>query len=309
MRTKTPATAQSAVRAQRGAHQQRPVSASDALDELNSISGVIGPIRARQPICWVSLRDRGHWLKMCTEPYGPETSGACPRHLSTCTVPPGPTPGASLLMTFTQAVRSALGNYATFSGRARRSEYWWFYLFTILVGLVTSVVDAVLNTAFNNEIGIVGTIISLALLLPSLAVTARRLHDTGRTGWWMMLPVVPLLTTIVVGFAAVLAAVFSTDTDGTPAVALIVLLVASALLTLVAFITVLVFLCLDSNHGPNKYGPTPKQPPPMLPTESGGYYPPDVYSSEPPSPGNGEPYGYPQQSPTPPNPGSYRPQA
>lgn len=202
-------------------------------------------------------------------------------------------PESILLMTFTQAIRSVLSGYATFSGRARRSEYWWFYLFTILVGLVSLVIDAVLDTAFNNEIGIVGTVTSLVLLLPSLAVTARRLHDISRTGWWMLLPLVPLVATIVVGFVAVFSALFSTDADGTPAVAVIVLLVACVLLTLAASITLIVFLCLDSHPRPNKYGPSPKQPP-MLPTGPGGYHPPTEYSS---------PYGpQPQAGPYPPHP-------
>ena len=61
-------------------------------------------------------------------------------------------------MTFTQAVRTVLSNYALFSGRARRSEYWWFYLFTVLVGVVTTAVDAVLNMVFSNDLGIVGTV-------------------------------------------------------------------------------------------------------------------------------------------------------
>ena len=209
-------------------------------------------------------------------------------------------------MTFTQAVRSVLSNYATFSGRAARSEYWWFYLFSILVSLATSVVDAVLSTAFHNQIQIVGTISNLALLLPSLAVTARRLHDTGRTGWWILFPVVSTLATIVVAFGTVLSAVFRTGTDGTPAVALTVLLVACVLIMIAAFITLLVFLCLGSDPGPNKYGPSPTQQP-MGPTGPGGYYPPSGYG-QPHAPGYGQPYGYPQQPPAPPAPGFYPPQ-
>jgi uncharacterized membrane protein YhaH (DUF805 family) len=191
-------------------------------------------------------------------------------------------------MTFTQAVRSALTSYATFSGRARRSEYWWFYLFTLLVGVATSLIDALLNAAFNNEIGIAGVITSLALLLPTLAVTSRRLHDTGRTGWWMLLPAIPLVATIVVAIAALFSVLFSADAGGTPAPALIALLVACVLLTLTAGIVLTVFLCLNSSPGPNKYGPSPK--PAMLPTGSDGYYPPAGYGSpyasleQPPAP-------------------------
>jgi uncharacterized membrane protein YhaH (DUF805 family) len=210
-------------------------------------------------------------------------------------------------MTFTQAVRSVLSNYATFTGRARRSEYWWFYLFNILLGIATSVVDGILNTAFNNDIGIVGTVTSLALLLPSLAVTARRLHDTGRTGWWMLLPVGPGLATIAVGFVDAFAALFSGDANRVPLMgALTLVFLACGLLTLAASIVLLVFLCLDSKPGPNKYGSSPKQPP-MLPTGQGGYYPPPGYAPQPPAPGYGHPYGYPQQPPpAPPTPGPYR---
>ena len=210
-------------------------------------------------------------------------------------------------MTFTQAVRSVLSKYATFSGRARRAEYWWFYLFTILVGIASSAIDAVLNTAFNNEIGAVNTLTSLGLLLPSLAVTARRLHDTGRTGWWMLLPVVPLLATIVVGSATVFATVFRTDTDGALPAALVVLFVVCLLITIAASITLLVFLCLDSKPGPNKYGPSPKQLP-MPPTGPGAYYFPGGYGPQQPGLGYGHPYGHPQQPPASPSPDLYPPQ-
>ena len=191
-------------------------------------------------------------------------------------------------MTFTQAVPLVLKSYATFSGRARRSEYWWFYLFTLLVGIATSVIDAVLNAAFNNEIEIVGAITSLVLLLPTLAVTARRLHDTGRSGWWMLLPTIPLVATVVAAIAVVFSLLFSADV-GTPAPALIALLAASVLLTLTAGIILIVFLCRDSSPDPNKYGPSPKQSA-MHPTGSDSYYPPTGY---------GSPYGSWQPPPTP----------
>lgn len=210
-------------------------------------------------------------------------------------------------MTLTQSVGSVLSQYATFSGRARRAEYWWFYLFTVLVGLAASAVDAALNTAFNNEIGIVGTVTSLGLLLPTIAVTARRLHDTGRTGWWMLLPVFPILATIVVGSLATFAIVFSPDADGTVAAVIIMILVGCLLTTFAALITLLVFLCLDSNPGPNRYGPSPKQPPMPPAGPSGYYYPPTGHSPQHPVPGYGQPHGYPQQPPVPPPSGFYPP--
>jgi uncharacterized membrane protein YhaH (DUF805 family) len=79
-------------------------------------------------------------------------------------------------MDFVQAIKSCLGQYATFSGRASRSEFWWFFLFQVLVMAATSMLGDVING-----------IASLALLLPALAVGTRRLHDIGRTGWWQLL--------------------------------------------------------------------------------------------------------------------------
>ena len=79
-------------------------------------------------------------------------------------------------MDFVQAIKSCLGQYTTFSGRASRSEYWWFFLFQVLVMVATGMLGDVING-----------IASLALLLPALAVGARRLHDIGRTGWWQLL--------------------------------------------------------------------------------------------------------------------------
>ncbi len=80
------------------------------------------------------------------------------------------------------AVSACLTKYSTFSGRACRSEFWYFYLFCLFVGWGASFVDVALNTG-----EIVSLIINSALLLPSLAVSSRRLHDTGRSGWWILL--------------------------------------------------------------------------------------------------------------------------
>lgn len=79
-------------------------------------------------------------------------------------------------MNFGQAISSCLSQYATFSGRASRSEFWWFFLFQVLVQIAAATLG---NT--------VAALISLVLLLPALAVGARRLHDIGRSGWWQLL--------------------------------------------------------------------------------------------------------------------------
>lgn len=192
-------------------------------------------------------------------------------------------------MTFVQAVQSALGSYATFSGRSRRSEYWWFYLFTIVVGIIATGIDTLLNAVFDNAVGVVGLVTSLAVLLPSWAVTVRRLHDTGRTGWWLLVPLMLLLALIAVAFAAVFVVVlnFGSGDEGLVTWLVTVPLIVLGPLTIASVITLLVFLCLDSKPGLNKYGPSPKEPTP--PVGPYGYYPQAPYGPGPQTP----PYQYP----------------
>ena len=98
-------------------------------------------------------------------------------------------------MGFGDAIRSALTNYATFAGRASRPAFWWFALFLLLVQVAASFVDYALF-ASEGRFGVVAPIVSLALFLPYLAVGARRLHDTNRSGWWLLLAFVPVIGTI-----------------------------------------------------------------------------------------------------------------
>ena len=114
----------------------------------------------------------------------------------------------------------ALKKYATFSGRARRKEYWFFVLFYVLISIVAAVID-VMTGSFDSTMGMgmLGLLVALALLIPSLAVAVRRLHDTDRSGWWVLLCLIPLI----------------------------------------GGIWLLVLLCLDSTPGENQYGPNPKE--------------------------------------------------
>ncbi|MBY8872021.1 DUF805 domain-containing protein [Micromonospora sp. PLK6-60] len=119
------------------------------------------------------------------------------------------------------AVKSVLSQYAGFRGRARRSEYWWFFLFTLILGIVAGILDSALGTDFGSEpgsTGVIGLIVGLALLLPTLAVAVRRLHDTDRSGWWLLIGFVPLVGGIVL----------------------------------------LVFFAIDGTRGSNRYGADPK---------------------------------------------------
>ena len=94
-------------------------------------------------------------------------------------------------MSFTEAVRTCLSKYTTFTGRARRPEYWWFVLFGIGIYIVAAILDAITKTP------IFVIVAALALLLPSLAAAVRRLHDTSRSGWWYFISLVPLIGGII----------------------------------------------------------------------------------------------------------------
>jgi uncharacterized membrane protein YhaH (DUF805 family) len=92
----------------------------------------------------------------------------------------------------------ALTKYAVFSGRSRRMEYWYFVLFNLIVFIVLGLIDTLLGT-FNvvQGVGLLSGIYSLAVIIPTLAVTVRRLHDIDRTGWWIFINLIPLIGTIV----------------------------------------------------------------------------------------------------------------
>ena len=90
-------------------------------------------------------------------------------------------------MTFQESIKVCFGKYADFSGRASRSEYWWFMLFLVLASLATSMISPIPSGLF-----------SLGTLLPALAAATRRLHDTNRSGWWQLIAFVPVIGFIVI---------------------------------------------------------------------------------------------------------------
>lgn len=94
-------------------------------------------------------------------------------------------------MNFRIAIIKCFMLYAIFSGRAKRAEFWWFFLFCMIVGLMGSVIDTALglDAAIGGN-GVFTTLIQLATFLPSIAVGSRRLHDTNRSGWWQLLWIV-----------------------------------------------------------------------------------------------------------------------
>lgn len=100
-------------------------------------------------------------------------------------------------MDFKTAVRTCFKKYATFDGRATRSEFWWFILFVFLVQAATNILDAMLFGTGGLTGQPISFIVSLVLMLPVIAVGARRLHDIGRSAWWLLLALLLIIGTLV----------------------------------------------------------------------------------------------------------------
>jgi uncharacterized membrane protein YhaH (DUF805 family) len=97
-------------------------------------------------------------------------------------------------MTFVESIKAVLTNYAGFTGRASRSEFWWFFLFTVIVSAIFSTLS---GGNSSNFFGILGAVANIALLVPSLAVGVRRLQDIGRSGWYLLFAFIPLVGIII----------------------------------------------------------------------------------------------------------------
>ena len=113
-------------------------------------------------------------------------------------------------MGFIQAIKVCLSKYVVFSGRATRSEYWWFVLFVVLANVVLAFLDAAIfgpNPETGESSNVLNSVFQLAVLLPMLAAGWRRLHDTGRPGWYLLLPMALGVATMVMLLSGV--AVFS----------------------------------------------------------------------------------------------------
>lgn len=143
-----------------------------------------------------------------------------------------------------------LQQYANFSGRAPRAEYWWFALLYLAISLFALAADLSLGFVETKQTITVGLIVSIALFLPSLAVSVRRFHDLNMSGWYVLMPLVPVL--IIIGMFL------------TP-VGWVMLLVGGsaftgavmALVFLVTFLKYLGYMVSEGNRGPNLYGPSP----------------------------------------------------
>ncbi|MBX3515205.1 MAG: DUF805 domain-containing protein [Xanthobacteraceae bacterium] len=154
-----------------------------------------------------------------------------------------------MAMSFGEAIGETFFNYMNFRDRASRAEYWWWMLFAFIVSIVAAVLDFAIFRGW--EMGPFGLVIGLALFFPSLTVTVRRLHDIGRSGWWILLPIACWFLL----FGAFIAALSANPFNPFQGTGLVLILVAS-LLTLVSFIVIyIVFGIIPSNPGNNRYGP------------------------------------------------------
>lgn len=109
---------------------------------------------------------------------------------------------------------SAWEKFGVFSGRSRRAEYWYFCLFNLIIGIILGIIGG----QFGNGVNLLSSLFSFATIIPGLAVSVRRLHDVGKSGWMLLITLIPLI----------------------------------------GMIWLLVLLATDSNPGDNKYGPNPK---------------------------------------------------
>lgn len=173
-------------------------------------------------------------------------------------------------MGFRKAISTCFRNYATFSGRASRAEYWWFFLFCLMGNLVAGVIDNALFRAASLGVwsgageagfraesdGPVGILFSLAVLLPSLAAGWRRMHDTGRSGLFLVYPLLVMLgISVFMGTFGGPAMAMGGPASGLAGIVLAV----SVLVLILSPLLVLWWLTRPSQPGNNTYGPNPHE--------------------------------------------------
>ena len=179
---------------------------------------------------------------VCGTEFRPSTRfcGVCGASLETGSIgyPSDGSPTDNPMVGFGLAIKLGFENYVKFGGRATRAEYWWWQLFVLLV----------------SSVPIIGSVIWLATFIPSIAVTSRRLHDIGRTGWWQALPwglSLVFVVSLIFGFIRL----FLSESSET----IFFVITVISLLTLIAVgILLLVWFCRRGQNGINKYGPDPR---------------------------------------------------
>ncbi len=171
-------------------------------------------------------------------------------------------------MTFAGSVRTCLSNYATFSGRATRSEYWYFVLFFFIGSLVCGLVDQLVFGVRVVEVGEVGEtgdgpvgfVFGLTMFLPLLAAGWRRMHDTGRSGLLLLYPLIVMIG--IVTFAGLMggfAPLFEGDFAAVVAGGMSIVIAISLIVLFLSPLVVIWWLASPSEPGANDHGPNPQE--------------------------------------------------
>jgi uncharacterized membrane protein YhaH (DUF805 family) len=170
-------------------------------------------------------------------------------------------------MGFSEAIKTCFSKYATFSGRARRPEYWWFFLFIVIGSVATTMADGVIfgfGTPEASATQVVSPIFSLATILPVLAAGWRRMHDTGRPGWYLLIPLGVSIATMlgimlgVVGFAEMEVAGVDEETlrEASSGLGLVGIAIMG-IVQLIVSVLVIWWLTRPTQAGANQYGEEP----------------------------------------------------
>ena len=167
-------------------------------------------------------------------------------------------------MTFIEGVRECFRKYGDFSGRAPRPEYWWWLVGFIIAGSILATIDTFIVSLLDQEDAFspLYLVFVLAVLLPSLAVTSRRLHDIGKSGWWLLAWIgvtsigwIPFALGVTAFVLGLLDEWSGTSVEWIP-------VILGGFLTLVVQVSVLVWMVLwlarQGDAGPNSYGPSPR---------------------------------------------------
>ena len=166
------------------------------------------------------------------------------------------------MLSFPEAIKSCLRQYVGFAGRATRAEYWWWVLGIVVMHILLSTLDGIIFGFEPDSVRLLDPLFGLATLLPSLAVTARRLHDIGRTGWWQLawivlgiLGVVP----VMVGVVLALLGGISGDVSWAAAIGqALVGLVISLAIWIGLVVWHIWWLASQGQPGPNRHGADPR---------------------------------------------------
>jgi uncharacterized membrane protein YhaH (DUF805 family) len=139
--------------------------------------------------------------------------------------------------------------YADFTGRASRPEYWWYTLALVVTYFVISLVENIVGlNGMAGPYGLLSLLLMLATLVPSIAVGIRRLHDTNRSGWWLLIALIPYGLMVLAGIFAM---------GGAGAIGLLAMMGLISVVALIGAVVLLIFMVLPGSSGDNRYGPPP----------------------------------------------------